>query len=441
MKIAPLDLANTPGIYYALTYGISALIFIFLNKRRKNTLRWTLQFLALWIFLMVFMLFTYRIRIELFLPSVVLESFIVFLMIVTGCDMPLKNCVYFTVQAFILGEFAASLEWQMFYFLLTSVGLPLRMSLNIITLLIVHSIVFTIIWVLQKPYREGNRLLNVTTKEMLTVLFTGVAIYALSNISYALKNTPFSSSFVSEIFTIRTLADLGGIAILFGYHMTLQETQVRREMENLQNVLDMQYKQYRISEQTIDLVNRKYHDLKHQIAYLKSDITEKQKLDFLNEMEAEVRQYEAQNQTGNHVVDTILTEKYLQCQKMNIQMTAVVDGTAMEFLPVMEICSLLGNALDNAIEAVQKVVPEQERLIRFSVDKTKGFLRMRVENRYMGELKMRDGNPFTTKQNKEYHGFGVKSMKTIAEKHDGSLHVELKDGWFLLNILIPVPAG
>jgi len=208
----------------------------------------------------------------------------------------------------------------------------------------------------------------------------------------------------------------------------------------LQNVLDLQYKQFRISEQTIDLVNRKYHDLKHQIAYLKSDITEKQKLDFLNEMEAEVRMYEAQNQTGNHVVDTILTEKYLQCQKLNIQMTAVVDGTAMEFLPVMEICSLLGNALDNAIEAVQKVVPEQERLIRFSVDKTKGFLRMRVENRYQGELKMRDGNPFTTKQNKEYHGFGVKSMKTIAEKHDGSLQVELKDGWFLLNILIPIPA-
>ena len=440
MKIAPLDLANTPGIYYALTYGISALIFIFLNKRRKNNFRWTLQFAVLWIFLMVFMLFTYRIRLELFLPSVILESFIVFLMIVTGCDMPLKNCVYFTVQALILGEFAASLEWQMFYFLLTSVGLPLRMSLNIITLLIVHSIVFTIIWFLQKPYAEGNRLLNITTKEMLTVLFTGVAIYALSNISYALKNTPFSSSFVSEIFTIRTLADLGGIAILFGYHMTLQETQVRREMENLENVLDMQYKQYRISEQTIDLVNRKYHDLKHQIAYLKSDITEKQKQEFLNEMEAEVRQYEAQNQTGNHVVDTILTEKYLQCQKLNIQMTAVVDGTAMEFLPVMEICSLLGNALDNAIEAVQKVVPEQERLIRFSVDKTKGFLRMRVENRYMGELKMRDGNPFTTKQNKEYHGFGVKSMKTIAEKHDGSLHVELKDGWFKLNILIPIPA-
>ena len=441
MKIAPLDLANTPGIYYALTYGISALIFIFLNKRRKNTFRWTLQFLALWIFLMVFMLFTYRIRVELFLPSVVLESSVVFLMIVTGYDMPMKNCVYFTVQAFISGEFAASLEWQMFYFLLTSVGLPLRMSLNIITLLIVHGTVFTIIWFLQKPYREGNRLLDITAKEMITVLFTGTAIYALSNISYALKNTPFSSSFVSEIFTIRTLADLGGIAILFGYHMTLQETQVRREMENLQNVLDMQYKQYRVSEQTIDLVNRKYHDLKHQIAYLKSDITEKQKLDFLNEMEAEVRQYEAQNQTGNHVVDTILTEKYLQCQKLNIQMTAVVDGKAMEFLPVMEICSLLGNALDNAIEAVQKVVPEQERLIRFSVDKTKGFLRMRVENRYMGDLKMRDGNPFTTKQNKEYHGFGVKSMKTIAEKHDGSLHVDLKDGWFLLNILIPVPVG
>ena len=441
MRIAPLDLANTPGIYYALTYGISALLFVFLNKRRKETVIWTLQFAVIWIMLSLFMLFTYQILpLSLFLPSVLLEFLAVFLMIHAGCDMDLRNCVYFAVNAFILGEFAASLEWQIFYFELVSMELPLRMWLNILTLLIVHVPVFTIIWFLQKPYRDGNRFLTISGRQMITVILTGTVIYALSNISYALKNTPFSSSFVSEIFTIRTLADLGGIAVLFGYHMTLQETQVRREKEKLENVLDLQYKQFQISEQTIDLVNRKYHDLKHQIAYLKSDITEQQKLDFLNEMEAEVKQYEAQNRTGNHVVDTILTEKYLQCQKLNIQMTAVVDGKAMEFLPVTEICSLLGNALDNAIEAVQKVIPEQERLIRFSVNKNKGFLRLRVENRYSGEVKLRDGRPVTSKSNKDFHGFGVKSMQAIADKYDGSLSTEFHDGWFRLNILIPEPA-
>ena len=435
-----VDLTNTPGVYYVLTYGISALIYIFLNKRKDHPERWMPALFALWIFLFVFAALTYHIRIELFIPCLLTEFLVLFLMIRIAADIDFNNQVYFTMRAILLGEFAASLEWQLFYYNLTSLGFPLRMWNNLLTLGIVHSIVFTLIWHLEKPYREGNRLLHISRKEMLTVVFVTAVIYALSNVSYVLKDTPFSSHYISEIFTIRTLADLGGLAIVFGYHMTLQEIHVRREMENLQQMLKMQYEHYRVSEETIDLINRKYHDLKHQIAFLKSDITESQKREYLDEMEAEVRQYEAQNHTGHHIVDTILTEKHLQCQRLGIQMTAVVDGTALSFLPVMEICSLLGNALDNAIEAVQQVEDPQERLIHFSAARQKGFLRIAVGNRFRGDLKIRDGLPVTTKEDKSFHGFGVRSMKSIAEQHDGSLHTEVRDGWFRLSILIPVPA-
>lgn len=68
-------------------------------------------------------------------------------------------------------------------------------------------------------------------------------------------------------------------------------------------------------------------------------------------MEAEIRQYEAQNKTGNKVLDTVLTSKSLYCNKNGITFTCVADGTLLGFMDVMDICSIFGNALDNGSNA------------------------------------------------------------------------------------------
>ena len=60
-------------------------------------------------------------------------------------------------------------------------------------------------------------------------------------------------------------------------------------------------------------------------------------------------QYEAENKTGNPVLDTLLTAKSMDCQEKNIRMTSVADGRALGFLTTREICTILGTALDNAI--------------------------------------------------------------------------------------------
>ena len=195
----------------------------------------------------------------------------------------------------MFGEFAASLEWQLFYYGLTALGIPLRMWFNVTLLVVVHSVTFYIFLVLEQRYGSRERSLIITDREFRTALMIALATYSLSNVSYVLKNTPFSSQFTMEIFTMRTLADLGGVAFLFGYHMILQDHHSRAEAANLQKVLDEQLLHYQISKDTIELVNRKYHDLKHQIAYLKSGITEEQKLSMLDEMEEEIRTYEHQN--------------------------------------------------------------------------------------------------------------------------------------------------
>ena len=93
------------------------------------------------------------------------------------------------------------------------------------------------------------------------------------------------------------------------------------------------------------------------------------------------------------------------------------------------------------MESVRKLSDPDMRLIHLSVARQKGFLRIRVENCYEGDLDLKSGMPASTKQDKRYHGFGLKSIQAIAAKYGGSVTIGSKDGWFELRILFPLSGG
>lgn len=102
----------------------------------------------------------------------------------------------------------------------------------------------------------------------------------------------------------------------------------------------------------------------------------------------------------------MLTGKSLTCRTKNIQLTCVADGTALDFMDVMDVSNLFGNALDNAIESTDKITDPERRLIHLSVARQKGFAAIRIENCFDGELKFEKGLPVTTKKDVIwYHGF------------------------------------
>ena len=94
--------------------------------------------------------------------------------------------------------------------------------------------------------------------------------------------------------------------------------------------------------------------------------------------------------------------------------------------------------LDNAIEAVERNADENRRCIGMSVKESKGMISAHFENYYAGKLDFDDGLPLTTKSDKRYHGFGMKSIKMLAEKYGGYVSVKAEDGVFNLNILLPI---
>lgn len=343
---------------------------------------------------------------------------------------------YFCTRAFILAGFAASLTWQMYvYFARSNVYLQ---SFPAVCCFIAvgFGTIFGLMWLLEDGGSTGSIQFDIRPRTTCIAAGLAAAIYILSSISYTTLETPFSARGTMEIYTMRTVVYFGGVALLFAYQSQLRDLLTQREADALRNMLHIQYENYKIRQESVDLINQKYHDLKHQIAVLRAESGEERNA-VLDKMEQEIKAYEAQNDTGNKVLDTVLTGKSLTCSTKNIQLTCVADGAALDFMDVMDVSNLFGNALDNAIESVDKIADPERRLIHLSVARQKGFAAIRIENCYDGELHFANGLPITTKKDVGYHGFGVKSIQNTAAKYGGTATITTHDGWFELRVLIP----
>ena len=374
----------------------------------------------------------------LYFLFVTIEICMLYLFMYLMCDMPPGKTVYYCARAFMLGELATSLGWLLYYYSVTRMAVRVSMPFMCMLVAVVYLVVFGCIYILEKRQEKDARLLQLGSRDIAGALAIAASTYLVSNISFAVANTPFSMRYSNEIFIMRTLTDFGGVIILLLYHNLIVEVSARTEAELEQQILQMQYSNYQISQESIDLINQKYHDLKHQISALRYELNDEDKYGYLTQMEDEIRQYEAENKTGNKVLDTILTAKSLVCQNQGISMNVVADGTLLDFMSIMDLSALFGNALDNAIRGAASVADENERLIRVVICEQMGFALVKIENRYAGEVRFDGKDLITTKNNKDYHGYGVKSIRRTVEKYDGTVTIRTEDGWFLLSILFPV---
>lgn len=427
---------DIPRIYTAIAEWLACLLFIIPLKKRFDRYR-TVGIVAVSLVLQsVFLVATGDLIIYLWIPCMIVAVMLMILVIYGCCDINLTDAAYFGMIAFVVAEFMASVEWQIVCFFWKG-ELP-AIWIKALLLVGIYGAVAFILFRLIHVHLPKDAKMDISPKEYFSGLLIAVAVFAVSNMSYLTINTPFSGRYSFEVGNIRTIVDLGGIAILYAHLIQCCELRVRKELEAVQNVLQNQYVQYKQSRESIELINYKYHDLKHQIAFLRSEEDPAKREKFLNRMEDEIRQYEAQNKTGNQVLDTVLTTKSLYCAKHGITFTCVADGTLLDFMDVMDICSIFGNALDNAIECELKIPDKEKRLVHVTVSKQKQFLILRFENYYEEALQYQEGKLVTTKKDKENHGYGLKSIRYTVNKYDGAVSIDTQENWFELKILIPM---
>lgn len=226
---------------------------------------------------------------------------------------------------------------------------------------------------------------------------------------------------VSCILIIMLMYAFFRIGIL--YHNNIVTEQLMHEKE----------KQYILSKETIDLINHKTHDLKHQINALKY-MSEQERNIFFNEYKQTINTYESLAHTGNDALDTILSEKLMYCENHNIDLSYIADGHALNFMNVVDIYTVIGNLMDNAIECVSKY-PENNRHISMNISVKNNLPSILIQNTCTEKIRFYNGLPGTSKKLDGYHGFGLLGVKNIVDQYNGSMDVDILDDMFTVLIV------
>ena len=230
--------------------------------------------------------------------------------------------------------------------------------------------------------------------------------------------------------------------IIFYVFMLLLQVQMlaaakdRLEIGTMKKLWAEEQKQYQLVKENIDAINIKCHDLKHQIRNLRT--TGQVDPAYLDDLEKSVSLYNSAVRTGNETLDIVLTDKRLHCATHGIQFTCMADGSGVAFMETMDIFSLFGNILDNAIECETNLPPDT-RFIHLAVRTVNRMLTIHAENHFEDSLQFRDGLPITTKADKDSHGYGMMSVRHIVEKYNGSFSISTQDKLFQIDIVMPIP--
>ena len=226
------------------------------------------------------------------------------------------------------------------------------------------------------------------------------------------------------------------LVILVLQYSTMVVVRLKREQTVIEQTLRNSAHQYAMSKELVDHINRTCHDLKHNLKVLKT-IDEDQRRAYIEEAERNLAKYHELVHCDDEVLNTILGEKCLFCSNRDIRLSCAVDGGDLRFMSAPDLYALLGNAIDNAIECVDHFDNPEKRIISLTITTHNAFTFIQTNNYCEEILSMADGLPITTKGRLGQRGFGLKSIRHLAEKYGGSMAVDLKDNIFTLQIMLP----
>ena len=197
---------------------------------------------------------------------------------------------------------------------------------------------------------------------------------------------------------------------------------------------------YELSKANFEL-RRFKHDYKNANIGLTRLLAEGKSKEALKLLEAQNQELDAtsiQFDTGNGIVDALLTDK--QRQADNINTTITFEGAVpKDSIEAVDLCIIFGNPLDNAIEACAEIDAEAPKEIHISCACNSGFIFIDITNPVKNKVEIRGNLPETTKPDKEMHGFGLYSLEKVIKKYDGEVTCECDEKTFKLSIEFSIP--
>ncbi len=209
----------------------------------------------------------------------------------------------------------------------------------------------------------------------------------------------------------------------------------KNKNETLERISYQERKQYETSKNNREKLNIKYHDLKHILSLIKNN--DVSNIEFVNQYKKILNDYDSEIESGNETLDIVLNEKLAKCQENSITFTFLGNGKLIDFINQYDLYSLMGNILDNAIEASIKISDSSKRVISMTIEQQGKIISIDCMNYYESKIITKNNEIITSKnEDQGFHGYGIKSIKMIAKKYNGEVSIGLENNIFDLNILL-----
>ena len=204
---------------------------------------------------------------------------------------------------------------------------------------------------------------------------------------------------------------------------------MQKEMDTLNLLYERQREQYQVARQNVQIINKRCHELKVQIADLRRLQPDAAVSQSLDEAEQAARMYDANAATGNEVLDVVLTEKSLLCEAQRIRLNCVADGTCLAAIEPGDLYALFSNLLDQAIDAAAQQRDTDRRMIDLLVCRRQGFAVVNVIGPH----------PAEQPDHGRRHSYELKVARRIVHKYSGTMATEPRGALFAVKIVLPPP--
>lgn len=282
-------------------------------------------------------------------------------------------------------------------------------------------------------YKYNTIKLNISKKYTVMLSISSIILIAIDY--YVVIKKSMEESYENRLFYLLFFI-ISIIPIFLSLILVVKITENLNQKQNI-SLLKLQNEMIVKTEKNVENAYRLWrnniHDYKHKIILMKHWIDENDIQSLKKFIDEEDKNIAAQTfyvRTGNTVVDVIVNTKQKIAEEKGIKFTINAIMPKECVITEMDIVCILGNLLDNAIEACEE---QDEKYINVIIKEVKKMLFIKVVNSYDKEF---NNEMKTTKEDKIYHGIGLKSIKSIVEKYNGNYLLEKIDNKVISSIMI-----
>lgn len=403
-------------------------------RKNKNWYFW----FFIWLFIMIFsqLVFSGQTNAQAnYLVFYIIHFFILLFFSDQCTDAPLSYRSYLVILSVLAFDICLilliSLSVSIFNFDYIDNGVFIeRVISHIILLAVKIAAAYTIKKAVKQHFFEfGNAF------QVLIIMLPALPYFVLRNYAYFFNLDPYSVPllihYLNVLFGISAMTNM-----IIGENLAFRIRQ--HERFQVEKLARKQHDNLLFNLKSIETVNQKYHDLRHIIQGIDAMNSLEEVKASIKSIEKEIQNYELIFNTGNKTLDVIFTDRTLEAKNKNVTLHIHADGQGWDNISDIDIATIFGNALDNAIESVEKIDEPAARLIDVRIGRVNEMLIARFENPFSHKIERNQSKILSTKNNPENHGYGLQSIGTIVSKYEGEMDIKTEDGAFVLTVIIPV---